>query len=596
MTRGAFLRAMMAGLGASLVLTATMLALRLRLDAATFPERIDDAVLLLIPQWLFSDLLERFRFSAKPLLFVGLIVAQLLLATIGGILYGLAAVMLAARLDLTQPLFGGVVGLFLAVALDFAILPAFGAESPLARGTIVPALAMTVLPGLVYGLTLAVLLRLLSPPRPVRDPRTGTYGTPRRGFTRRSALAAAIPAVGAVVTAESLRRIVAGMGPRQPTAIAQVPATVAPTPGTTPTANSEPAGTVSALPGNTMPAPTATARTSATGITPSRPGSTPPVMPTATPVPSTPTPTVSPTPIGPGIPSGVAPIITPNRDFYTISKNFLDPLVRAEHWELAIGGLVRQPRTLRYGDVRALLAVSRPSTLNCISNEIGGALIGTAIWTGIPLAELLSGAEVRPEATHLIFGCEDGYLETLPVALALDPATLLVHTMNGEPLWEVHGFPARLIVPGRYGMKNPKWIARIEAVSRPPTGYWTERGWSPDEPIQTVTRIDLPGLYETIQFGAIPIGGHAFAGDRGISRVEVSTDGGTTWLPAELEAALGPATWVRWVYRWTPPGPGEYTIVARARDGGGTLQTATARKAGPGGATGYARRDVTIAP
>jgi DMSO/TMAO reductase YedYZ molybdopterin-dependent catalytic subunit len=321
-----------------------------------------------------------------------------------------------------------------------------------------------------------------------------------------------------------------------------------------------------------------------------------PAAPTATPLPSIATPTVVPTPAGPVIPSGVAPLITPNRDFYTISKNFLDPLVRAEHWELVIGGLVRQPRTLRYGDLRSLPIVSQPSTLNCISNEIGGGLIGTAVWTGVPLAALLTNAGVRPEATHIAFGCEDGYVETLPIARALDPTTLLVHTMNGEPLYEVHGFPARLIVPGRYGMKNPKWITRIEAVIRPPIGYWTERGWSPDEPIQTTARIDVPGLFQTIPLGPALIGGSAFAGDRGISRVEISIDGGATWLPADLEPALAPATWVRWVLPWMPTSTGEYTILARARDGDGTLQTATARKSGPGGATGYARREVTIAP
>ncbi|MFN8537266.1 MAG: molybdopterin-dependent oxidoreductase [Thermomicrobiales bacterium] len=186
-------------------------------------------------------------------------------------------------------------------------------------------------------------------------------------------------------------------------------------------------------------------------------------------------------------------------------------------------------------------------------------------------------------------------METLPLAAALDPATLLVHTMNGEPLWEVHGFPARLIVPGRYGMKNPKWISKIEAATRLPTGYWTERGWSPDEPIQTSVRIDVPGLLQSLPLGPTTIGGIAFAGDRGISRVEVSTDDGTTWRDAELEPALGPTTWVRWSFPWTPTRTGKHTLVARARDGNGTPQTPTARKPGPGGATGYDRRDVTVA-
>jgi DMSO/TMAO reductase YedYZ molybdopterin-dependent catalytic subunit len=352
---------------------------------------------------------------------------------------------------------------------------------------------------------------------------------------------------------------------------------------TGPTATPAPTASPAAGQGAAVQSPTAT-----------QPVATP-LAPTSTPLPTVPASTSTPTLAGAQIPPGVAPRITPTGEFYTISKNFLDPLVRAEHWELNITGLVARPRTLRHGDLRALPNVSQPTTLTCISNEVGGGLIGTAVWTGIPLATLLTDAGVRPEATHVAFRCEDGYVETLPIARALDPAVLLVHTMNGEPLYEVHGFPARLIAPGSYGMKNPKWISRIEAVTRPPTGYWTERGWSPDEPIQTGARIDVPGLLETIPRGPTLLGGIAFAGDRGISRVEVSTDGGSTWLAAELEPALGPATWVRWVLPWTPTRAGDHTILARARDGKGAIQTASVRKSGPGGATGYARREVTVA-
>ncbi len=194
----------------------------------------------------------------------------------------------------------------------------------------------------------------------------------------------------------------------------------------------------------------------------------------------------------------------------------------------------------------------------------------------------------------IVFTCADDYVETLSIARALDPGTLLVHTMNGVPLSEAHGFPARLIAPGRYGMKNPKWIVRIEAIVRPPVGYWTQRGWSPDEPIQTNTRIDTPGFGQTIAAGPTQIGGIAFAGERGISRVEVSVDGGATWQTAQLEAMLGPATWVRWALPWLPLLSGSYLLVARAYDGGGAAQVAAARKSGPGGATGYARREVAV--
>ncbi len=598
MTRGATLRALAAGFGASLVLTALMLALRLRLNAPSFPERIDDLVLLLIPQALFSETLERLGFAAKPFLFVALVIAQLLLATIGGLLYGLTAVRLAGRMDLTHPFLGGAVGLFASVATDLLLLPAIGAATPLATlgwPAAAPALAIVAVPGLGYGVALASLLRLLSPPRATRAPNTGKYGVSRGSVTRRTASALILSAVGMVVTADSLRRIVAGMRPRQSVIAAQVPtaptstprpsptaATPAPTPNAPPTPTATPlAATNSAAPGTASP-PIQALPASPTAATPT-PAATP--LPTQTPLAPTPTPL---------IPPGVATAITPNAEFYTISKNFLDPLIVANSWQLTLGGLLGQPRTLRHADLLALPTVSQATTLTCISNEIGGELIGNATWTGVSLGALLASAALRPEATHIVFTCADDYIETLPIARALDPATLLAHTMNGLPLTETHGFPIRLIAPGRYGMKNPKWIVRIEATNRPPVGYWTERGWSPDEPIQTSTRIDIPGFLQTLPSGPTWIGGVAFAGDRGISRVEVSTDNGTSWQAAQLEAALGPATWVRWALPWTPLFPGSYTLLARAYDGNGTPQTANVRKSGPGGATGYARQEVTV--
>ena len=615
MTRGATLRALAAGFGAGLVLTALMLALRLRLNAPSFPERIDDTVLLLIPQSLFSETLERLRFSAKPFLFVALVVAQLLLATVGGLLYGLAAVRLAGRLDLTHPFLGGAVGLFASVATDLLLLPIVGAATPVATlgwPAAAPALAIVAVPGLAYGAALAVLLRLLSPPRPTRDPSTGKYGVSRGRVTRRAASAMLLATVGALVTAESLRRIVASMRPRQPVIAAQVPtprpsSTSAPavatptalptaTPTATPSPTAPPLAATSTVPtGATSPPiltfPIATPAASPTATATAAPTSTPIPIPTATPMPI---PAPTPTPTAPPIPAGVTPAITPNAEFYTISKNFLDPQLKATSWQLALGGLFGQPRTLRYADLLALPAVSQATTLTCISNEIGGALIGNATWTGVPLAALLTSAALRPEATHLIFTCADDYVETLPIARALDPATLLVHTMNGVPLTETHGFPARLVAPGRYGMKNPKWIVRIEATNRPPVGYWTQRGWSPDEPIQASARIDIPGPAQPIPAGPSQIGGIAFAGERGISRVEVSVDGGATWQTAQLETALGPATWVRWGLPWPSLLPGNYTLIARTYDGNGTPQIAAARKSGPGGATGYARREVTV--
>jgi DMSO/TMAO reductase YedYZ molybdopterin-dependent catalytic subunit len=308
----------------------------------------------------------------------------------------------------------------------------------------------------------------------------------------------------------------------------------------------------------------------------------------------TPSPIVAPTATGPVIPPGVAAQVTPTDRFYVIAKDFFAPVLDDESWQLAITGLVGQPRTMRYADLLARPAVSLAATLECIGNETAGGLISTAVFAGVPLGALLDGAAVRPGATHVVFTCADDYVEILPLDHARDPATLLVHTMNGAPLTAQHGFPTRLYTPGRYGMKNPKWIVRIEAVSRPIRGYWTERGWDPDAPIAAYTRIDTPTLLQPVPLGPTRVGGVAFAGDRGISSVELSTDDGATWQVAELEPALSPLTWVRWAATWEPPGPGRYILVARAYEADGTPQAAEVRPPGPEGATGYARVPILV--
>jgi hypothetical protein len=181
---------------------------------------------------------------------------------------------------------------------------------------------------------------------------------------------------------------------------------------------------------------------------------------------------------------------------------------------------------------------------------------------------------------------EDGYSDSFPLEKALEPGTLLAHHMNGEPLTPPHGFPLRALVPGIYGMKNVKWLKRIEVVDYDFKGYWQQRGWSDQAVIKTSSRIDLPGPGGYYPEEASAIGGVAFAGDRGISAVEVSTDGGRTWLPAEAKQALSPYTWVLWLREWHPT-PGRYEVLVRAADGTGELQTAEHHRPLPNGASGY---------
>ena len=276
--------------------------------------------------------------------------------------------------------------------------------------------------------------------------------------------------------------------------------------------------------------------------------------------------------------------ITPNRDFYKVSKNAFDPQVDARRWKLDVAGLVDKPLSLTYDDIKALPSVEQYATLACISNEVGGDLIGNALWRGVRLRDVLAEAGLKPGVVDLLLRAGDDYTDSIPVARALADVTLLVYEMNGEPLTAEHGFPLRLLVPGIYGMKNVKWINRIEAVDFDFKGYWQRRGWDDRAEYKTMSRIDVPA--RTVK-GEGTIAGIAFAGDRGITKVEVSTDGGKTWEPAEIKSPLSGLTWVLWRKSWSPEQPGKHRIVVRATDGLGITQTSQPAPPAPSGSAGY---------
>ncbi|MFA7250229.1 MAG: molybdopterin-dependent oxidoreductase, partial [Dehalococcoidia bacterium] len=284
--------------------------------------------------------------------------------------------------------------------------------------------------------------------------------------------------------------------------------------------------------------------------------------------------------------------ITPAGDFYVVSKNLVDPTVALDGWRLAVDGLVERPLALTYQEITALPSEEFVRTLECISNEIGGDLISTGQFTGVPLAAVLRMAGVRPGAAVLHFTSVDGYTENMPIAKAMDPATFLVYRLDGEPLPPKHGFPLRVLGAGTYGMKNPKWLQRIEVVTEAAEGYWTQQGWTPDAVVQTMSRIDVPGP-GALASGDIPLAGIAYSGDRGIRQVEVSTDGGSTWQAAALDPPLGPLTWVFWrLLARLDPGPG--SIEVRATDGTGAVQTEIERDTFPDGATGHHHVEVRV--
>ncbi|MDR7417250.1 MAG: molybdopterin-dependent oxidoreductase [Armatimonadota bacterium] len=290
---------------------------------------------------------------------------------------------------------------------------------------------------------------------------------------------------------------------------------------------------------------------------------------------------------------GLPPEITPNRAFYTVSKNFFDPDVDARRWRLEVTGLVENRLVLSLEDLKRLPSVSRPHTFACISNPVGGDLIGNAVWKGVRFRDLLERARPRPQARRVVFRCADGYHTSVPLADLLDPDAFLAYEMNGEVLPKPHGFPLRAVIPGLYGMKNPKWITEIELTDKDHLGYWESQGWSDEAVVKTLSKFTTPRNGAVLPAGPVWVGGVAYAGDRGIKAVEVSFDGGRTWQGAALKPPLGRHTWVLWALRWDAR-PGRYTLAVRAWDGRGFPQDPAPRPSLPEGATGYHVIRVTV--
>ena len=293
--------------------------------------------------------------------------------------------------------------------------------------------------------------------------------------------------------------------------------------------------------------------------------------------------------------AGLTREITSNDDFYVVNEDLIQPDIDPTEWRLSVGGVVDRPFTLNYEDLKSLPVVERYQTLECISNQIGAHLMSNALWTGVPVAVILDRAGVRSSAVEVAFGSAGGYSDSMSVAKALDETTLIAFGMNDFVLPRAHGFPARVLGVGTYGMKNPKWLTNIEVVDRPYQGFWEQRGWSKPALVKTTSRIDTPEDGATLSGDVVEIAGVAFCGDEGISRVEVSTDGRRTWNPALLKTALSPYTWRLWLYRWTPPGPGQYSVFVRAYDGTGAVQTRVEAPPFPTGASGLDGITVTVA-
>ncbi len=279
--------------------------------------------------------------------------------------------------------------------------------------------------------------------------------------------------------------------------------------------------------------------------------------------------------------------ITPAGDLYVMSSNG-NPSVDETKWSLAIDGLVEQPLRFSYEGIRKLAPYETHLTLECISNPIGGRYIGNAIWRGTLLKPLFDRARVKPNAVYSVLYAADGYTTGLPLHRILDPDNFLAYGMNGEPLAREHGFPLRIFVPGKYGMKMPKWLTRIEFVDHEYLGFWERQGWSNDADRQLRAVVDDPRDAVRISGKNFVITGYALADASGVSRVEISTDRGRTWQQTQIFSNPLPSqVWAFWKFVWVDPPKGKHTIQVRATDGNGRLQTAERSGEWPAGATGY---------
>jgi DMSO/TMAO reductase YedYZ molybdopterin-dependent catalytic subunit len=533
-------------------------------------EVVADGVTRFVPLPVFESVLLAIGPLAKGLLFSAVVVIALL----GGgalavVLRGLARAWRAGGL---------LLGATAAAAVLEGAVTWIASGSPYALGTAYEPVALGI-PAIAACIAYAVALTAMLPTAAdgatelsmLDDAASGPAGEPvgRVGLTRRTLLARGAAIVGGIALAGDAgvtvsRVLDAARAPGARSAIRpQAPA------GANTSAASTPAGV--AIPGTGVTDPTAAATAQATGVT--------------------------------GVTGfGPTPALTPVSDFYVVLKDISPPSVDGTAWRLVIDGLVDRPHSLDLAELRALPSRTGYRTLECVSYTITipNDLISNQLWKGVAVADLLDAAAVRPAAGWVWWTAADGYTESLPLAVARDPGTWIAYEMAGAPLTVDHGYPARVLVAGRFGMKQPKWVTRLTVADRDRPGFWEQNGWGEQAIVRVMSRIDTPAWGATLRAGVpFAVTGIAFAGDRGISRVEVSADDGATWKDAILEdatrAPLGPLTWVRWRAVLVVNPPRRATLAVRATDGRGTVQSGVYADAPPDGSAGWDRVGITFA-
>lgn len=291
---------------------------------------------------------------------------------------------------------------------------------------------------------------------------------------------------------------------------------------------------------------------------------------------------------------GISPIITPNDEFYLIDTALSKPQVNLEEWTLKVTGLVENPYEINFDELLTRPLVERYVTLSCVSNQVGGDLVGHAKWLGVPLSLILDEAGLLPQAEQIVGRSVDGFTVGFPSSIPYDGRDALVAVgMNDEPLPIEHGFPVRLVVAGLYGyVSATKWLSELELTTWDGfDAYWIPRGWAKEAPVKTQSRIDTP-MEGRIAARARAIAGVAWAPHRGIDRVEVRIDEGE-WIEAELSSEISDNSWRQWKVDWDPA-PGRYRLQVRATDGDGITQTDLRVPPAPDGATGWHTIHVTV--
>ena len=599
-----------AGVGAALAMMLVMAVLRFTTNTTSIPELMEDTLVKLTGGETNSFFINNLGVGGKALLLVMIAEGTLLLGGLLGLLFT-HLWLKAVSFSLPRYLSGLVFGLLLGLLLNAVFLPIVGqgffGSTPL-EVTAPPDIALAiygdslapfgvpmwlhmVLLSIVFGLALVYLLPWpATVPTVVTDMDAEVRPLDRRGFNK--ALGGTLLVLfGGGVLWVGIRQALAppplaGVQEVDITELAREAAA---------TREAQVRSAVNAT-ATARPQPTDSGKSIATP----RPRATPTDVADAnhaTPERPTPQPTAMPENAGiepgfEGVKAVLVPATTPTESFYITTKNFIDPTVDGNSWSLSFKGLVDNPYTITLADLKALPSFNRTETLACISNPVGGDLIGNAEWKGVDFAEMIRKAKPKSNVVDVVCHAADGYGDSFPLSVALNNECMLVYEMNGQPLTNKHGYPARLLVPNIYGMKNVKWITEVELVDIDFKGYWESQGWDDVAEYNTLARIDYPNTGK-IAAQPVYIGGVAFAGNRGVQRVEVSTDDGQTWSDAQILLVPSKFSWVLWTYPWNPQA-GTYTLQARATDGTGEVQTSRKANTYPNGATGYHTRQVRV--